>query len=111
MLSVAFSPDGRQAVTGTGRNDRRLRSWDLGTGALRWKQPGHLDGITSISFSPDGRRLATAAAGMEMVTPMDMDPEVRIWDVESRHGDRGLPIALRVWAIPHLHNRVRARPG
>jgi WD40 repeat protein len=85
VLSVAFSPDGRQAVTGTGRNDRRLRSWDLETGALRWKQPGHRDGITSISFSPDGRRLATAAAGMEMVTPMDMDPEVRIWDVESGH--------------------------
>ncbi|PMD28100.1 HET-domain-containing protein [Hyaloscypha hepaticicola] len=55
VSSVAFSPDGKQVVSGSG--DRTVRLWDAATGALQQTLKGHTDDITSVAFSPDGKLL------------------------------------------------------
>jgi WD40 repeat protein len=54
---VAFSPDGKQVVSGSGDNTVRL--WDAATGALLQTLEGHSSWVTLIAFSPDGKLLPT----------------------------------------------------
>ncbi|PVH70823.1 NACHT-domain-containing protein [Cadophora sp. DSE1049] len=68
VLSVAFSPDGKQIVSGS--DDNTVRLWDATTGAALQTLKGHsttgaplqtLKGhsVTSVAFSPDGKLLPT----------------------------------------------------
>ena len=68
VMSVAFSPDGRYAISGS--RDKTIRIWDLGTGeeVRRWE--GHRLGVWSIAISGDGRRIASGGT----------DTTVRLWD-------------------------------
>src|SRR5512138_3322713 len=59
VLSVAFSPDGRYALTGS--NDWTARLWDVSTGRLVRMFAGHTGGVTSVGFSPDGMEVLTAS--------------------------------------------------
>jgi len=52
---VAFSPDGKQVVSGS--DDRTVRLWDAATGALLQTLKGHADLVRSVAFSPDGKLL------------------------------------------------------
>jgi len=84
---VAFSPDGRQVMTGTGgvltgkpsdlmiqpEEDNTLRIWDVETGKLVREMRGHTHTISSIAYAPNGRRAVTAS----------FDRSVRVWDVET----------------------------
>jgi WD40 repeat protein len=85
VFGVAFSPDGRLAVSGS--DDRTVRVWDLERGeevkrlngngitsVWRNNQPG--EGVREVAFSPDGSLIASAG----------MDHTARIWDV--RTGDQ-----------------------
>ncbi len=54
--SVAFSPDGRHALSGGG--DGTLRLWDIATdetGEMIRTFEGHTDWVFSVAFSPDGQ--------------------------------------------------------
>jgi WD40 repeat protein len=51
--SVAFSPDGKQVVSGSG--DKTVRLWDAATGAALQTLEGHLNPVYSVAFSPDGK--------------------------------------------------------
>ena len=71
LTSVAFSPDGKQLVTG-GRDDT-IRVWDGATGVKTKEIKGHggSSSVQSIAFSPDGQHVVTGEA----------DGVVRVWDV------------------------------
>jgi WD40 repeat protein/energy-coupling factor transporter ATP-binding protein EcfA2 len=59
VSSVAFSPDGRQVVSGS--SDGSLILWDVGTGeALRIFQ-GHDSNVGSVAFSPDGQQVVSVS--------------------------------------------------
>jgi WD40 repeat protein len=54
---VAFSPDGKQVVSGS--RDKTVRLWDAATGAALQTLEGHSSSVTSVAFSPDGNLLPT----------------------------------------------------
>ena len=58
VYSVAFSPDGKQIASGSGRWAHKIRLWDTNTGEhLRTLVPeSH---VNSVAFSPDGQMLAS----------------------------------------------------
>src|SRR5438132_11891835 len=53
VWSVAFSPNGQQAVSGS--YDQTLRLWDVGTGHELQRFEGHTGAVLSVAFSTDGR--------------------------------------------------------
>jgi WD40 repeat protein len=57
VSSVAFSPDGKQVVSGS--HDKTVRLWDAATGALLQTLEGHEDYVRSVAFSPNGKPLPT----------------------------------------------------
>jgi WD40 repeat protein len=68
---VAFSPDGRYALSGAG--DGIVRLWEVGTGREVRRFVGHEKAVSGVAFSPDGRRALTAS----------MDGTARLWDLET----------------------------
>ncbi len=58
VSSVAFSPDGRQALSGTWGN--LLTLWDIATGQSLRTFAGHRDQVNTVAFAPDGSQLISA---------------------------------------------------
>jgi len=71
VLAVAFSPDGKQVLTGSRDNTARL--WDAATGQELRAFFGHTNAILAVAFSPDVRHVLTSSA----------DSTVRVWDVAT----------------------------
>jgi len=61
VLSVAFSPDGCYALSGS--QDNTLKLWDVNTGREIRTFTGHSDGVQSVAFSPDGRYALSGSQG------------------------------------------------
>ena len=70
-LAVAFSPDGKYAVSGN--YDNALKLWDIETGEEMKTFSGNLAGISSLAFVSDGRQILTGSA----------DGTTRLWDVAT----------------------------
>ena len=68
-FSMAFSPDGRLALSGAG--DKTLRVWEVATGRPLRTLKGHTSRVWSVAFSPDGR---LALSGSD-------DKTVRVWEI------------------------------
>ncbi|CAG8980239.1 hypothetical protein HYALB_00009821 [Hymenoscyphus albidus] len=78
VTSVAFSPDGKQIVSGSW--DHTVRRWDAATGQqLLPALEGHTDAVTSVAFSPDGKQIVSGSR----------DQTVRRWDAAT--GQQLLP--------------------
>jgi WD40 repeat protein len=69
--SVAFSPDGKTALSGSW--DNTLRLWDVASGQSIRTFIGHISSVKSVAFSPDGK---TVLSGSD-------DNDLRLWDVAS----------------------------
>ncbi len=79
VYSVAFSPDGRTALSGS--DDDTLKLWDVATGKEVRTFKGHAKDVRSVAFSPDG---ATALSGSK-------DTTMRLWDVATGKEIRAFP--------------------
>ena len=69
VRSVAFSPDGKRIVSGSGSFEQALKIWDASSG----KELGHAKASGSVSFSTDGQRIAGVSPTMN----------IRVWDANS----------------------------
>ncbi len=77
VTSVAFSPDGRTALSGS--DDNMLKLWDVSTGKEIRSFVANQYGVHSVAFSPDGR---TALSG-------GYDKMLKLWDVSTGREIRG----------------------
>ncbi len=71
FLAVAFSPDGRSALTGN--DDRTVRLLDVDTGQLKGPPLKHDGPVWSVAFGPDGQSALTGSD----------DRTARLWDLAS----------------------------
>ena len=80
MKTVAFSPDGALAASGSGLagDDHAVRVWNVATSTQRDLLGGHDAGVMAVQFSPDGRQLLTGdAAGRVMLRNVESGELVR----------------------------------
>jgi len=68
---VAFSPDGRLALSGSG--DNTLKLWKVKSGREIRTFQGHSYGVNAVAFPPDGR-LALSGSG---------DGSSRLWNIQT----------------------------
>jgi len=76
IWSVAFSPDGKLAASGSAKEadgESSVRIWETETGKERQRLVGHTDAVRSLAFSPDGLRIASAS----------WDKSIRVWEVKT----------------------------
>lgn len=69
--SIAFSPDGRYALSSSA--DQTIRLWEVSSGKCLRVFVGHQDGVTCAKFSPDGRSVLSASK----------DQTLRLWEVKT----------------------------
>jgi WD40 repeat protein len=70
VTSVAITPDGRRAVSGS--RDKTLRIWDLRSGKTLRALEGHVAQVLDVVLTSDGKRAVSAG----------YDNTLRIWDLE-----------------------------
>jgi WD40 repeat protein/CHAT domain-containing protein/tetratricopeptide (TPR) repeat protein len=66
--TAAFSPDGRQIISGS--TDRTLKLWNVETGALLRTFTGHSDQVNFVAFHPNGKRLISSSS----------DKSIKVWN-------------------------------
>lgn len=71
VVSIHFSPDGKQLASGSG--DTTIRLWDLATETPQYTCIGHRQWVLCVSWSPDSKKLASSCK----------NGEIRIWDPET----------------------------
>jgi WD40 repeat protein len=89
---VAFSPDGREALSGGGSlltekkvlpgKDFFLQLWNVETGQQLARFPGNEKRVLSLAIAPDGRHAFSGG----------MDGTLRLWNLVTRTEERSMPI-------------------
>jgi serine/threonine protein kinase len=101
VWSVAFSPDGRRALSASGNvfsgsKDNSVRLWEVDTGAELRRLEGHTHGVHCVAFAPGGRQAVSSSA----------DTTIRLWDVEA-----GELIRRFLWHSKHVWGVAFAPDG
>ncbi len=71
VTSIAFAPDGKSIVTGSGDNTAKL--WNI-DGQLLQTFQGHQSSVSSIAFAPDGKSIVTGS----------LDKTAKLWSIDGR---------------------------
>lgn len=71
VTSAAFSPNGKQIVSGS--SDGSARIWNVENGDMLLCLRGHEGGVYSVAYSPTGQRIVTGSS----------DCTVRIWSADT----------------------------
>jgi len=71
VYSVAISPDGRYALSGS--KDNTLKLWDIKAGKLVRTFKGHTNEVLSVAISPDGKYALSGS----------LDNTLKLWDIET----------------------------
>jgi WD40 repeat protein len=82
--ALAFSPDDRYALVGsgdyfTGALAKSLVLWDLASGQPLHRFEGHTRLVRSLAFSPDGR----SALGGSQATDVNLGGDLILWDMQT----------------------------
>lgn len=70
VQSVAYAPSGQQLAS-SGKFDKNIKLWNLGTMQCQATLEGHNDWVHSVAYAPSGRQLASASS----------DQSVKLWDI------------------------------
>ncbi|KAJ5990302.1 hypothetical protein N7522_010509 [Penicillium canescens] len=70
VMSMAFSPNGKQIVTGS--TDTTIRRWDITIGATQ-NVVGHSGRVVTVAISPDGKVIASGST----------DNTIKLWDAAT----------------------------
>ena len=71
VLSTAFTPDGKNIITGG--YDNRVNVWGSDTGVLLKSYPGHKSAVWSVSISGDSKTIASGS----------QDGTVKMWEIPA----------------------------
>ena len=84
VASFAFSPDGKQALSGS--MDNTFILWDLGTQQAIHRYDAHDTVVWQVAFSPDQKAFLSAANGLILwrAEPITLD-EVKTWVNGNRY--------------------------
>ncbi len=97
VYAVAFSPDGRQFISGCGGNALKdgavfdpinciVRLWDIETGREVRQFRGHTAGIRAVAWSPDGRYIVSGTSGEHFGVDQWQPPSevgIRLWEAAT----------------------------
>jgi WD40 repeat protein len=73
VYAVAVTPDGRQAISGSG--DKTIKLWDLASGAEQRTLAGHGGSVYAVAVTPDGRHVVAG--------PGHPGCRLRVWDLAT----------------------------
>jgi WD40 repeat protein len=97
VYAVAFSAEGRLALSGNA--DRTLRVWEVDSGRELVRFHGYNREIISVAFSPDGRFALSGGYCYRNRGVGPLPPNLRLWDLQAKREVYGLSEHLLVWSV------------
>jgi WD40 repeat protein len=106
IYCVAFTPDGKQVVTGS--YDRSLKLWDVVSGNMvrefkpfteKMFEKGHRDQVFCVAFTSDGQFMASGSS----------DKSIKLWKVAD--GAVVREFSNPAWKAPAPNEAAPAHPG